>query len=226
VLPELLVLHISGHPNDIHSFGSFLTHPKLEHTIIEPRGTTAHFAVSTTPNPLQLKHTRIVSIKGNLCWMTVNRYLLECTEVTHLHIELLQSAHAHVFLADLAVQLTRPQLPQLLQHVSISPIQSVTAIKHLFETIRINNRFLDTLSLGATDTVPAQAISPLRIFPTSSVIPGPLTLCDDIETGSGVGIRSILQWGQGERWDAVIDGWPQRIRGGYDSDEDSFEWDS
>ena len=56
--------------------------------------------------------------------MTVNRYLLQCTKVTHLHIELVESAHAHAFLTDLAVRLTRPQLPQRLQHVSISPIQS------------------------------------------------------------------------------------------------------
>jgi hypothetical protein len=34
------------------------------------------------------------------------------------------------------------------------------------------------------------------------------------------------KWGLGERWQAVIDGWPQRIRGGYDSDEDSYEWDA
>lgn len=60
----------------------------------------------------------------------------------------------------------------------------------------------------------------------TAVIPGPLTLCDDIEVGSGAGIKTILQWGQGERSQAVIDGWPQRIRGGYDSDEDSYEWDS
>jgi hypothetical protein len=108
--------------------------------------------------------------------------------------------------------------------VSISPIQSVTAVDHLLEMIQHNNPFLATLSLGVIDMIPSQATPPLRIFLTPSVIPGPLTLCDDIETGSGAGIRSILQWGQGEQ--AVIDGWPQRIRGGYDSDEDSYEWDS
>ena len=223
-LPELLVLHISGHPNDIHSFGSFLTHPKLQHTIIEPRGTIAHFTNSTAPNPLQLNDARIVSIRGNLCWMTVNRYLLRCSKVTHLHIELLESAHAHAFLTDLAVRLTQPQLPQLLQHVSISPIQSVTAVGHLLEIIQQNNPFLATLSLGVIDMIPSQEISPLRIFLTPSIIPGPLTFCDDIETGSGAGIRTILQWGQGKF--PVIDGWAQRIRGGYDSDEDSYEWDS
>lgn len=100
------------------------------------------------------------------------------------------------------------------------------AADHLLEKIQHNNRFLSTPSLGVIHMIPSQVIFPLCIFLTPAVIPGPLTLCDDIEVGSGAGIKTILQWGLGERWQAVIDGWPQRIRGGYDSDEDSYEWDA
>jgi hypothetical protein len=227
-LPELLVLHISGHPNDIHRFGEFISHPKLQHTTIEPRGTVSHLNGSTVPNAKQLNHVCTVSLKGNLSWMTVNRYLLGCTAVTHLDVELSQEAHAHAFLTDLALRSTSPQLPQLLQCVSISPIHSASTVNHLFGCIQNNNTFLHTLSLGIIHEGPisGHADPSLRIQLTPAIIPGPLTVCDDIETGSGAGIRTILEWGQGEHSQATIDGWPQRITGGYDSDDDSCQWDS
>ena len=37
--PEFLTL---GHPSDIHSFGLFILHPKLQHAIIEPHGSISH----------------------------------------------------------------------------------------------------------------------------------------------------------------------------------------
>jgi len=57
-----------------------------------------------------------------------------------------------------------------------------------------------------------------------AVLPFPITICDDILTGTGAGIRSIVHWNNVT--DIVIDGWVQRYDSGYESDEESCQWES
>jgi hypothetical protein len=189
-LPHLTKLHVSGHPNDIRSFGDYLIHPALENIVIKPRGTLANLNSSPSPHPLQLESVTDVTITGNMSWSTVNKYLLTCKVVRNLHVQLLNQSDAHALLMDLVLRDTQPDLPQLLQYIHVSPVECISGIGHLFERIQESNTSLQTLSLGLLSNtgMPISGISFNLIIPPA-VLPSPVMICVDILTGTGVGIR-------------------------------------
>ena len=215
-LPHLTDLHIGGHPDDIYTLGKLLAHPALIHLTLEPRGKPNTVIM---PNLTQLNQVPHVSIKGNMPWVAVNRYLSACSMVVSIDLVFLQEHDAHSILTDLTLRRHRPELPQHLQHISIGPFRDVTALEYLLPFIASANPELRTLTLCVEAPQPSSLVQGFAfdLVATRYTCPKPLTSSDNLYDmgGEGVKCRAMNRWANDSNWGGADD----------EVDHDAYLWD-
>ena len=147
-LPNLTVLHVAGYPQDILVFGEHLTVPRLKNLILEPRGHPNHLNQGPSPHQNHLTNIPHITIKGNMSWLTVNNYLRHCKSLVSMKLVFMQDQDAHAILSDLTLRNRRPDLPQNLRHISVSPLERIESVKYLLHLVKKANPALKTLTLG------------------------------------------------------------------------------
>jgi hypothetical protein len=213
-LPNLSVLHVAGSPWDIRLFGEHLTTHSLSSLVLEPRGRPNDIEQGPTPHVGHLHSILSLTIKGNMSWVVVNRYLTHCRSLISMELVFLQIRDANAILSDLALRAHSPHLPKSLRNITVSPVDCIQTVAHLLPLIKAANDSLDSLVVGLHTPSQRQIRGVIQIPVT---LPGRVTSSDNLEIRGGEGERSsdANAWGN----NPGADGWDETLE-----ESDSYLW--
>ena len=213
-LPNLSVLHVAGSPWDIRLFGEHLTAQSLSSLVIEPRGRPNDIERGPTPHIGHLRSILSLTIKGNMSWVVVNRYLTYCRSLISMELVFLQIRDANAILSDLALRAHSPHLPRSLRNISVSPVDCIQTVAHLLPLIKAANASLDSLVVGLHTPSQMQLRGVIQIPVT---LPGRVTSSDNLEIRGGEGEWSsdANAWGN----NPGAHGWGESLE-----ESDSYLW--